>query len=339
MQPQNYSGVLLVDGKYLPVKKVKGKREGLIPKSGKRRGKTKKGLVEIAFMDYGTHDIPIHIVAYSENMYEIEKGFLELKETGYPLKVIVCDESMGDIVQVAKKVYPNVIVQLCLTHYSKNIDRAFKVNFAKRKIKSLQRELERIGKSFMIPTRHHDIRKAIRIVNEIGELQFEYGYLIEVQEILQEIFWRVNTMEELEEAEKLLDTTISYMQLKNYPHTKAIKDRYDDYYRKRDLIIASIKYPKLDIPRTTNLIEGFNSTTLEIRLTSIRGFEDEKYAEDYINAIILDRRFKSFKDCKGKFKHLNKKSPLEIANPKNTFNYNFHSSDWIQFCLFMKKRY
>ena len=71
-----------------------GDEEGFIPVSKKRRGRTKGGLVAISFVDYLTHDIPLHIIANSENTFDLEQAFHQLKEMGYPLKVIVCDEKM-----------------------------------------------------------------------------------------------------------------------------------------------------------------------------------------------------------------------------------------------------
>lgn len=338
MKPQNYCGIILVDGKYVPVKQVKGKTHGLVPRSKKRRGETKKGLVVLPFIDYLTHDIPVYITALSENMFDVERGFQKLKEIGYPLKIVVCDESMGEIAQVAKKIFPNVIIQICLTHYSKNIDRELKVNGAKRTIKALENKLFKLGNSIFVPTHHYDIEKGRKFVNEIADYEFEYDYLIKIQKCFQEIFWKVKTIKELNEAEDRLNEIIGLMDLKSYPHAERIKKRYLDYYKKRDLIITFIKYPKLNIPNTTNLIEGFNSTTLEMRFTSIRGFEKESTAKSYINALILKRRFQKFKDCKKKFKKLNGKSSLKIAQPLNDFGFNFDEDDWIDFCQKLKKK-
>lgn len=335
LEPQNYSGIILIDGKYVPVKYTKERaREGLVPRSKKRRGKTKKGLVILPFIDYLTHDIPIFIVALSENMVDLERGFRKLKEIGYPLKVVVCDESMGEIAQVAKKVFPDVIIQICLTHYSRNVDREFKVNSAIRGISALEKKLCYIGDEILINTHYYNTEKARKLTNGIADLEFEFGYLIEVQNIFRKIFWSVQTEEELNQAEDELNEAIGQMNLGNYSYASRIKKRYLDYYNKRDLITAFIKYPH--IPRTTNLIEGFNSTTLEIRFTSIRGFEKEETAENYINALILKRRFQKFKDCKGKFKKLNGKSPLKIARPKRTFGFDFDNDDWIDFCRKLK---
>lgn len=319
LQPQNYSGIILVDGKYFPVK-------------GRLRG-----CVVIPFIDYLTHDIPIHIFAHTENTVDVREGFEKLKAIGYQLKVVVCDESMGEIATVAKEVFPEVIIQTCLTHYMKNIDREFKVKEAKRRIQSLKKELRYMGESVLVPSHVHDIEKAKRLTNEIANLEFEYGYLIEVQSIFQHIFWGVHTEEELDKAEYDLNYAISKMNLKTYPYAERIRRRYLDYYEKREQILAFLKFPEMDIPKTTNLIEGFNSTTLEARLSTIRGFEKEENAESYLNALILKRRFQKFTDCKKKFKHLNGKSPLQISKPLNDFGFDFNSNDWINFCRNLEK--
>ena len=333
LKPQNYSGTILIDGKCVPVKKVERKKTaGFMPWSKRRRGRTKKGLVVIPFIDYESHDIPVYINAYSENMYEIEKGFQMLKDLGYALKDVVCDESMGEIAQAANKVFPDVIIQFCLTHYSKCIERCFKVRCVKRSIKALENKLNRLNDSIFISTHHYARERAVEITNRIADLEYEYGYLIRIQEIFQNIFWRAETIGEINNLEDELNIIIGCMDLKNYPYKQRIADRYLDYYDKRERIIAFALHPELNIPKTTNLIEGFNSTTLELRLSSIRGFEKEENAKNYINALILKRRFTKFTDCRGKFKHLNGRSPLEIAEPLNNLYLKSRSRDWVRFC-------
>ncbi len=331
MCPQNYCGIVLVDGKCIGVKDSKQTVTG-------RKAKTKKGLVDISFMDYESHDIPVHILAASENMHDIEQGFLMLREIGYPLKVVVCDESMGETMSVAKRIFPDVIVQLCLTHYSAALDRNMKVNSAKRKISSLEKKLAHLGKSILISSHKYNKNKAVELSNQLADIEHEYHYLITVQHILQKIFWSAMTTEDLNKLEDELNIAIAGMDLKKYPHAQKIRDAYDNYYKKRDLIIASINHPELDIPRTTNLIEGYHSTSVEIRLSGIRGFEHEETAANYINALILRRRFWKFTDCKTKFKHLNGQSPLQAAHPKNLFGFDFHSHDWIPFCINLNRK-
>lgn len=333
LNPQNYCGIILIDGKYVPVKETAGRiAAGLVPRSAKR-GWTKKGLVTIPCIDYLTHDVVVYGICLSENSYDIEKIFQELKEVGYPLKAIVCDESMGQIAEVAKRVFPDIVIQICLTHYSKCVERTFVCNAAKRTYKSLQKYLDALGNSPVISTRHHDRKKALELTNQMADLEAEYGYLWTVQSLFQKLFWQVEESCELEIWEDEFNAAIARMDLKNYRHAKKIQDRYLDYYEKREWVIGSILHPELNIPKTTNLIEGFNSTTLEMRFTTIRGFEKEKYARNYINALILKYRFHQFTDCKKKFKHLNKKSPLQIAKPLHTFGYDFeHGGDWVSFC-------
>lgn len=58
------------------------------------------------------------------------------------------------------------------------------------------------------------------------------------------------------------------------------------------------------IPRTTNLIEGYNSH-LEGRLKTIKGFESFKHADMWLNGYFLKRRLQPFTDCTKQFKRLN----------------------------------
>ena len=293
----------------------------------------------IVCIDYLTHDIPIFDVCLSENSFDMRAIFLKLKGIEYPLKILICDETMGQIAEVAKEVFPKVIIQICLTHYSKSIERTFVAGGMKRTYDALQKQLNFLGESFFIPTHNSDREKAVRLTNQMADLEFQYGYLWQLQGLFHDLFWQVHGEQELAEWENILNERISLMNLKNYPYAKRIKDRYRDYYEKREQITASILNPGLDIPRTTNLIEGFNSTTIELRISSIRGFKKEKHARNYINAIILKYRFHKFKDCKTKFKMLNGKSPLEIAKPLNIFGFNFHANDWIIFCKKMKPNF
>lgn len=66
-------------------------------------------------------------------------------------------------------------------------------------------------------------------------------------------------------------------------------------------------------PRTNNLIECFNSH-LNGRLKTVKGFEDFKHANLWLNAYFIRRRFKPFTDCTGKFKHLNGKNSLQKSS-------------------------
>jgi len=66
------------------------------------------------------------------------------------------------------------------------------------------------------------------------------------------------------------------------------------------------------IPRTTNLIECFNSH-LEGRLKTIKGFELFTHADTWLNAYFLKRRVTKFTDCEKKFKALNGKRSLELT--------------------------
>lgn len=70
-------------------------------------------------------------------------------------------------------------------------------------------------------------------------------------------------------------------------------------------------YHKLkNTPRTTNLIESFNSH-LQGRLKTIKSFQNFKTTKLWLNAYFLKRRIKPFTDCTKQFKKLNGKSSLQ----------------------------
>jgi hypothetical protein len=65
-------------------------------------------------------------------------------------------------------------------------------------------------------------------------------------------------------------------------------------------------------PTTSNIIEGMNSH-IEARLHSLRSFQSPTHAKLWFNGFILKRRFTPFTDCRGKFKHLNGKSGVQMT--------------------------
>jgi transposase-like protein len=75
------------------------------------------------------------------------------------------------------------------------------------------------------------------------------------------------------------------------------------------------------IPRTTNLIESFNSH-LEGRLKTVKKFESFKYADLWLNAYFIKRRLTPFTDCEKQFRNLNGKCSLQktINDPSKISN-------------------
>lgn len=81
-----------------------------------------------------------------------------------------------------------------------------------------------------------------------------------------------------------------------------------DLEKRAELLFGYMRYPRT--PRTTNLIESFNSH-LEGRLKTIKGFQSQRSADSWLNAYFLKRRLTPFKDCGHPFKRLNGYSSLE----------------------------
>lgn len=97
-----FSGLLVIDGKYVKVKGFKQK----IP--------------FIYGIDYLTHDIPVGILAPSESHEAFLKFFRILKTCSYPLKAVICDDVIPSLKRPLERYYPKALIQLCHTHYLEN---------------------------------------------------------------------------------------------------------------------------------------------------------------------------------------------------------------------------
>lgn len=98
---QKFQGVLLVDGKYVKVKR-----------------NTRK-IPVLYGVDYKTHDIPHYRLTKAEDYVNCKKFFESLKLTDYQLQAVVCDDN-NNIYNAAKYVFPNITIQLCHVHFLRN---------------------------------------------------------------------------------------------------------------------------------------------------------------------------------------------------------------------------
>lgn len=226
-----YSGVLLVDGKYLYVKGYDRK----IP--------------VLYGIDYTTHDIPTYIFSIAENYQTCISFFQSLKLLNYPLQGIVCDDNVN-IYQACRYVYPKAVTQLCLNHYKESI----------RSRLSVRRE----------PT-YVPFMRDVELLFKKKRSREEFSH------IANRVYRKHKTDEQC--ISVLID----------------IQKRVD--------MLGAYRYQS-SLPRTTNLIESFNSH-LQGRLKTIKGFESFSHADDWLNAYFLYRRLKPFTDCEGRFRRLN----------------------------------
>lgn len=127
--PKRFCGFLVVDGKYVAVKGYDQKIPFLYG------------------IDYLTHDIPICMLALSESFLAWQQYFTKLKNTGYDLLAVICDDNES-IRMAARTVYPGVIVQLCHVHFLENIRKTLKVR-SDETYKSFVKDLEE--KIFDVP--------------------------------------------------------------------------------------------------------------------------------------------------------------------------------------------
>lgn len=98
-----FSGILIVDGKYVKVK-----------------GYDKK-IPFIYGIDYLTHDIVVGLLAPSESEEAFRKFFRLIKTCNYPLQAVVCDDVISSLQYGLFYHYPKANIQLCQNHYIENI--------------------------------------------------------------------------------------------------------------------------------------------------------------------------------------------------------------------------
>jgi len=329
-----YAGNLVLDGKYVPVKEIVSadvlKIFGKIPKSKKRR-KVVKGKVLIWGADWPNHDIPNFEFGDSENGFIFDKYFYKLKSIGYPLISLTADDKT-EAARAAKRHFPDCVIQLCIKHYLAKINKILAIRNIRIKINARENQIEKLfsghDSEYIPASRFHSIKTAARLFNEISELRFKYELLLDFQEAIISILLADDYQIAVLRTESLEKYFWPQRLKMTFPkqHKNIVKKLMADFRESREYLLSYLEHPHLRIPNTTNLIEGYNSQ-LELRLSSIRGFESEATARNYINAWIIKRRFSKFTDCKKHFKHLNGKSPIECAGADIS-----NVRNWIKLC-------
>jgi len=245
----SYSGILILDGKYVRVK-----------------GYDKK-ISLIWGADYLTHDIPHFRLAPSENYHSSLRYFHSLRLLNYPLRCLVSDDNVS-FKLAALKIYPKTVIQTCTNHFKENVRRALK-------------------------TRSEETYQPF-----IKQLELLFSKKRSVPEF--------NSL-----ASKLY---------RKWQDDKLVASVMLDLAKRKAELTAYTKVPKT--PYTTNLIEAYNSH-LQGRLKTIKSFSNFKQASLWLNGYILKRRTTKFTDCKGKFKKLNGRAPLELTLQDNQKQPNF----------------
>jgi hypothetical protein len=108
-----WSGVLVIDGKWIKAYDLVSKRIKLSKKDRKRLHR----FVWMIGIDSGTGDIPLHSIAEEETKIDIMMYFKQLKTMKYPLVAVISD-GIPWYGEAAKKVFgEHIIVQRCTRHF------------------------------------------------------------------------------------------------------------------------------------------------------------------------------------------------------------------------------
>lgn len=103
-----FSSIFLFDGKYFNIRGVKN---------------------DYAFLwgiDYFKHDVPVFVLAPSENYQSWAKFFFHFRLLNHHPLLVVCDDNQN-LKMAARKNFPSVKIQTCYNHFKENIRRELKV--------------------------------------------------------------------------------------------------------------------------------------------------------------------------------------------------------------------
>ena len=119
-----FSSVLVVDGKYFPVKDKK------------------YGYALLWGVDYFKHDIPVFTVAPTENYQSWARYFSYFRIINQYPQLVVCDDNVN-IKMAARARFPEVRIQTCYNHFKENMRRSLKVR-SEHTYKPFMRRIETI---------------------------------------------------------------------------------------------------------------------------------------------------------------------------------------------------
>jgi len=197
-----------------------------------------------------------------------------------------------------------------------------------RTIQGLDKKLFQLGEDHFLVTRPIAQAKAVRLTNHLADLEHKYWIAQEFSDLMACLLKAKTSQEHALYSNELKEFFETVFVLETRTLRKRIIKIWKKFKGDREYLFTSLNHPELHIPRTTNLQEGYHSHW-EARLSSMRGFESEETAKNYLNALVLKRRFSILTSCRNKFKHLNGKSPLEHSTGDNSVTLK----NWVRFCI------
>jgi hypothetical protein len=186
-----WSGILNIDGKYVKVK-----------------GQNKK-IPFVYCLDFLTHDLPVGLLAPSENVQVFLKLFRLLKTIGYPLEIVICDDSSA-LKLALDRVYPKAKIQLCHNHYFENLRQYLSI----RTNDTFHPFFNELHAAF--GTKHHPKKRQALLAH----ITYKYQNNQTVLGIMADI-------------EKRSDELFSYKQIKGCPSTNNIIESYNSHLQGR----------------------------------------------------------------------------------------------------------
>lgn len=154
------------------------------------------------------------------------------------------------------------------------------------------------------------VRAARKIYGASFKVQLCHKHFLD----MLRVYLRDEEVSYIEETEEFIESIGGSLVQKNTPrivmNTEIQEKILNCFERNYQNLFTYTKHK--GIPRTNNHIENY-FRQLNLRLKTINLFQTRENAENYINTLILSRRFAKFTCCRGHNKYKNGKAPLELA--------------------------
>lgn len=280
-------------------------------------------VINIAGEDYialiamdSSRDLVHQELVWAEDKASVKRFYEEIRDgLRYPIRGVVTDMDEAQIWAVGE-VFGDIPHQFCTTHMERLIDKKTGYRGIRRQVIRLIKQLRDLqfrarGNYYtdVLGRRMNEARGKIRARLKEHKLERE----------LRRAARRFIYARSREEGEERLQGI--FFQRGRYSR-RNLRSLIESLIAYKEGLLKYLDTPGL--PRSTNVMENF-IRNLSRRLKTMDGFQTEEGARGFLKLYGLYYRFKSFTDCRKHNKHLNGKSPLNLAGVDTT------GLDWVRY--------
>lgn len=282
-------------------------------KSIKVAGEKRAGLIG---MD-SSRDLVDQQLAPAEDKLSLKRFYEEIKnQLKYPIRGVVTDMDEAQIWAV-KKVFGDIPHQYCLVHMERLIDSKTNYRSIHMQVVRLVKELKDL--QFRARRDYYYTEALVRKIEQTRQKVRAKLSQYRIERDLRRAARRFIYAGSRERAEKELKRILAQRRRYSKKNLKSLIGSLVIY--KEGLLRH---HDVSGLPRSTNIMENY-IRNMNRRLKTMDGFQTDEGAEGFLNLHAVYYRFKPFTDCRKHNKHLNGKSPLNLARVNTT------RIDWVRY--------